>query len=255
MGTAAGRPRPRGSRSVRRDHRPYRLKRLHRALERGWMEHFIRPQLDAMGPHCKVMRPWHLRLHGAQISFGRCVHVVTAADRQVRLTTWEFGDTQGRIEIGDCALLCPGVRIDSACRVTVGSNSMVAAGAYLTDADWHDVYDRTRVIGAHAPITLADNVWIGDGAIICKGVGIGANSVIGAGSVVTRDIPANVVAAGNPAVVVRPLDPSRTLTRRADLLADPEALDARMDGLDRYMLGGNTWWDWVRSHVRPSRQD
>lgn len=56
------------------------------------------------------------------------------------------------------------------------------------------------------PITLEDNVWLGGGVVVCPGVRIGENSVIGAGSVVTRDIPANVVAVGNPARVIRQLD-------------------------------------------------
>jgi acetyltransferase-like isoleucine patch superfamily enzyme len=240
---------------LRRDHRPYGLKRLHRALERAWLEHFVRPQLESLGAHCKVMRPWHLEIHGGQISFGRCVHVVTAADRRVRLTTWEHDSGGGRIDIGDYCLISPGVRLDSACHIEVGNNTMIAAGAYLTDADWHDLYDRTRIIGSYARITLADNVWIGDGAIVCKGVSIGANSVIGAGSVVTRDIPANVVAAGNPAAVIRALDPERPIVRRESLLADPQDLDARMDGLDRYLLGSNTWRHWLRTLVRPSAED
>lgn len=202
-----------------------------------------------------VMKPWNLAIYGAGITFGDCVHVITTGDRKVRLTTWEHADGRGRIDIGDYCLICPGVRIDSACRVTVGDNTMIAAGAYLTDADWHDVYDRTRMIGAHAPIRLEDNVWIGDGAVLCKGVTVGANSVIGAGSVVTRDIPANVVAAGNPATVVRPLDPERDLIKRESLLADPEALESRMDALDRYLLGGNGWFGWLRSRLWPSERD
>jgi acetyltransferase-like isoleucine patch superfamily enzyme len=173
----------------------------------------------------------------------------------VRLTTWEHDDGSGCIEVGDYVLLCPGVRIDSACGVRIGSNSMIAAGAYLTDADWHDVYDRTRIIGAHAPIVLEDNVWIGDGSIVCKGVTIGANSVIGAGSVVTRDVPPDVVAAGNPASVVRRLDPARTIVRRASLLADPQDLDVRMDGLDRQLHAGNGWSGWLRAWVKPTRED
>ncbi|MES2476028.1 MAG: sugar O-acetyltransferase [Verrucomicrobiota bacterium] len=55
------------------------------------------------------------------------------------------------------------------------------------------------------PITLADNVWLGGGVIVCPGVTIGENSVVGAGAVVTRDLPANVVAVGNPARVIREL--------------------------------------------------
>jgi acetyltransferase-like isoleucine patch superfamily enzyme len=240
---------------VRRDHRPYGLKQLHRAFERAWLEHLIAPQLDAMGAHCKVMGPRHLQIHGGRVRFGDCVHVIAAAARPVRLTTWEFEQAQGRIDIGSYCLICPGVRLDSACHIEVADNTMIAAGAYLTDADWHDIYDRTQIVGANAKITLEDNVWIGDSAIVCKGVSIGANSIIGAGSVVTRDIPANVIAAGNPATVIKPLDPGRALVRRESLLADPEDLDMRMDRLDRYILGNNTWLGWLRSLARPSRED
>ena len=240
---------------MRSDHRPYSVKRLHRALERWYVDYFIRPQLEDLGDHPKVMQPWNLKIHGRRIRLGRCVHVITGADRQVRLTTWAHDHGEGAINIGDYCLICPGVRLDSACSITVGSNSMLAAGVYLTDADWHDIYDRSSIIGRHAAIVLEDNVWIGDSAIVCKGVTIGENSVIGAGSVVTRDIPANVIAAGNPAAVVRELDPERPLRKREDLLADPAALDARMDDVDRYLLGSNTWWGWLRATIRPGKDD
>jgi len=55
------------------------------------------------------------------------------------------------------------------------------------------------------PISIGDNVWLGGRVIVLPGVSIGANTVVGAGSVVTRDLPANVVAVGNPARVVRPV--------------------------------------------------
>jgi maltose O-acetyltransferase len=57
-----------------------------------------------------------------------------------------------------------------------------------------------------SPITIGDNVWLGGGVIVLPGVTIGANTVVGAGSVVVRDLPADVVAVGNPARVVRHLD-------------------------------------------------
>lgn len=56
---------------------------------------------------------------------------------------------------------------------------------------------------AAEPITIGDNVWLGGGVIVCPGVTIGENTVVGAGAVVVRDLPANVVAVGNPARVVR----------------------------------------------------
>jgi maltose O-acetyltransferase len=56
------------------------------------------------------------------------------------------------------------------------------------------------------PITVCDNVWLGGGVIVCPGVTIGENTVVGAGAVVTRDLPANVMALGTPARVSRTLD-------------------------------------------------
>lgn len=60
---------------------------------------------------------------------------------------------------------------------------------------------------AARPIVIGDNVWLGGGVIVCPGVTIGANTVVGAGAVVVKDLPANVVAVGNPARVVRSLEP------------------------------------------------
>ena len=132
---------------------------------------------------------------------------------------------------------------------------MFASSAYVTDADWHDIYDRSRPIGNRAPVVLGDNVWIGDSAIVCKGVSIGENSVIGAGAVVAGNIPANVIAAGNPARIIRELDPEKTLTRREDLLQNGPALDRQIDDLDRYLLSSNSWLRWLRSLVNPRRGD
>jgi len=240
---------------LRRDHRPYLAKRIHRTVERGYTEHFVRPQLDALGEHFQVMKPWYLKIHGAHIRIGQAVHVITARDRHVTLTTWAHPAGNGRIDIGDYALLCPGVRLDSATHIEIADNCMIAAGAYLTDADWHDIYDRTRIVGTTRKITLEDNVWIGDGAIVCKGVSIGRNSIVGAGSVVTHDIPANVIAAGNPAREIRALDPQIPFVRRQTLLDDPVELDARVERLERYLHGANTWSGWLRSLLKPGPDD
>ena len=171
---------------MRQDQRPYALKRAYLTVERAYARHFIAPAFDTFDSHFSmIMQPWYLKVHGHNISAGRSLHVITARDRRVALTTWGDPETGGRIHLDDYVLLCPGVRIDSASSVRVGANTMLAAGAYLTDADWHDIYDRTQAIGNTAPIVLEDNVWIGDGATVCKGVTIGANSVIGTGSVLS----------------------------------------------------------------------
>ncbi|NJN52422.1 MAG: acyltransferase [Gammaproteobacteria bacterium] len=239
----------------RRDHRPYHVKGLHRRIELAYTNYFIRPQLDRLGSHPVFMQPWYIRVHGSRIRLGEQVHIVAASDRHVRLCVWQYDDHQGAITVGDYALICPGVRIDSASHVTIGDNCMLASGAYLSDADWHDIYDRTRPIGKTAPIVLADNVWVGDGAVICKGVSIGRNSIVGAGSVVTNDVADNVIVAGNPARVVRELDANGPHRTRRDLLADHADLSMRLDQVERYLLAGNSLWGWLRSIVRPRSGD
>ncbi len=137
----------------------------------------------------------------------------------------------------------------------MGDNCMIAAGAYLTDADWHDIYDRTQPVGKTDPIALHDNVWVGDGATICKGVTIGKNSIVGASSVVVADIPANSIAAGNPARVVRQLDHELRMTTRADLFKNPTEYAEDLDEIDRYLLRENSLTGWLRMLFKPKRGD
>lgn len=240
---------------MRRDHRPYAVKRLFQRYEAFYTDWFIRPQLEALGDHPIVMKPWNLQLNGPEIYFGEQVHVVTASDRRVSLCVWEHPGGTGRIDIGNYALVCPGVRIDSATHVEVGANSMLAAGAYVTDADWHDIYDRSQAIGATAKVTLEDNVWVGDGATVCKGVTVGRNSIVGAGAVVASDVPANVIVGGNPARVIKELDPAQPIVMRQALLQDAEALRHEMVKVDRYVLHHNTLLGWFRSLVKPGPRD
>lgn len=238
-----------------RDHRPYWLKQLYLRFEYHYAVHFVEPQFAKIGPGHNLMKPWNLKLYGAEISAGNHLHVVTDRDRPVSFSTWTLREHQGHITLGNNVLVCPGCRFDSASQITVGDNCMFAAGAYITDADWHDVYDRTEAVGVTKPVTLGENVWIGDGSIVCKGVTIGKNSVIGAGSVVASDIPENVIAAGNPARVVKPLDPDRDLVTRETLFQDTAALDDEMERIDRWVLGGNSLIGWLRTKVTPKHGD
>lgn len=89
-------------------------------------------------------------------------------------------------------------------KVTVGDNVMIGPNVQLLTACHPlDADERNALIEFTRPIKIKDNVWIGGGAVVLPGVTIGKNSVIGAGSVVTKDIPDNVVAAGNPCRVIR----------------------------------------------------
>lgn len=241
---------------MRHDHRPYYVKRLCHRFEQAWTRHFLRPQLDRLGPGFMIMKPWNLRIYGPNIRLGDHIHVVTTRDRRVCLSVWEYQGQVGAIDIGDFSLICPGVRMDSASGIRIGPGVMIAAGAYLTDADWHDLYDRTRPIGATAEIVLEENVWIGDGATVCKGVRIGRNAIVAAGAVVTRDVEADVVVAGNPARPVKTLDdPGRERVTRAELFADPRAMDRHYDALERYLLGRNGTLGWLRSIFWPRPGD
>jgi len=237
------------------DHRPFWLKRCAQIFERWYGRYFIAPQFKHLGSTPDLMKPWYLRLYGDHIEAGDFLHVVTAGDRRVSLSTWQFNRHQGHIKIGHYVLLCPGVRIDSASEVSIGNNCMLAAGSYVTDADWHDLYDRTQPIGNTKPVKLCDNVWLGDGAKVCKGVCIGENSIIGAGSVVATDIPANVIAAGNPATVIRELDPDQILVRRETIFQDPAALSERTLAIDKYLLTPNTLLGWLRHKIKPKQGD
>lgn len=91
--------------------------------------------------------------------------------------------------------------------VTVGDNVLFGPGVQLYTAT-HPLDAETRRSGLEAgrPIAIGDDCWIGGGAIINPGVSIGSRSVIGAGSVVTSDIPTDVFAAGNPCHVIRDLE-------------------------------------------------
>lgn len=109
---------------------------------------------------------------------------------------------QSLISIGDnCSF--SGVSIWSFKSINIGNNVRVGANCVIMDGDAHQNDPRA---GVNSPIVIEDNVWIGTNVIVLKGVTIGKNSLIGAGSIVTKDIPANVVAAGNPCRVVKQLD-------------------------------------------------
>jgi maltose O-acetyltransferase len=92
-------------------------------------------------------------------------------------------------------------------RVTIGADVQIGPNVQLlTPTHPLDPAIRRQALEAQRPITIEDNVWLGGGVIVCPGVTIGRDSVVGAGAVVTRDLPPGVLAVGNPARVVRRLD-------------------------------------------------
>jgi acetyltransferase-like isoleucine patch superfamily enzyme len=142
----------------------------------------------------------------------------------------------------------------SAKSIIIGDACMIAHGVYISDADWHGIYDRAEPVGNTKPVIFEDNVWIGDSAIICKGVRIGKNSIIGAGAVVTKDVPPNSIFAGNPAKLVKELK-KKDFNTRKDFFKDPIKLANDFDSLDRYSLSKNSFLGWLKSLVMPDKSN
>jgi acetyltransferase-like isoleucine patch superfamily enzyme len=117
-----------------------------------------------------------------------------------------------------------GTTITSKKLVRIGDGTMIAPNVIIVDSDFHAQWPPdARLISSTAEtdreVTIGSNVWIGMNSVILKGTTIGDNSIIGASSLVSGDIPANVIAGGNPARVLRPLSPPEP----AGTLAAPRA--------------------------------
>lgn len=90
--------------------------------------------------------------------------------------------------------------------ITIGKNVLFGPNVSLfTSAHAIHPEDRAKGWQCSKPINIADNVWLGGNVIVNPGIEIGENSIIGSGSVVTKNIPANVIAAGNPCQIIRPI--------------------------------------------------
>jgi acetyltransferase-like isoleucine patch superfamily enzyme len=126
---------------------------------------------------------------------------------------------KGHVRIGNFTLL-NGALVMAENKIEIGSHCLISWNVGIADSDFHPLEPAQRLIDAQAlapffknrpprpqlktaPVKIADNVWIGMNAVILKGVTIGENSVVAAGSVVTKSVAANTVVAGNPAVVVK----------------------------------------------------
>lgn len=120
---------------------------------------------------------------------------------------------ESEITIGDRVEFSNNINIISLCAVNIGCDCLIADLVSIVDSDFHDLSPTARLSperrlssdGVISPVIIEDNVWIGARSIVLKGVKIGRGSVIGAGSVVVRDVPENSLACGVPARVVRAL--------------------------------------------------
>jgi acetyltransferase-like isoleucine patch superfamily enzyme len=128
---------------------------------------------------------------------------------------------RGTCKVGDFTLL-NGAMIMAEERIEIGSYCLISWNVGIADSDFHPLEAAARRVDAMAlapflpdrpprpeiktkPVIIEDDVWIGMGAVILKGVRIGKGSVVAAGSVVTKSVPPNSIVAGNPAVIVKEL--------------------------------------------------
>lgn len=139
-------------------------------------EAMLRQMFAEVGEGCYIESPFYANFGGHHVHLGNNVYT------NFNLTLVD--DTH--IYIGDCTMIGPNVTIATA-------GHPIEPGL------------RSRGLQYNMPVRVGKNCWLGAGVIVMPGVTIGDNTVIGAGSIVTRDIPANVVAVGNPCRVMRPV--------------------------------------------------
>jgi maltose O-acetyltransferase len=108
----------------------------------------------------------------------------------------------GHLDIGDNVFINYGCSISSSKLVRIGDDCLIGSHVMIMDCDFHRIEDKAWDVTGE-PIIIEDRVWVANRAIILKGVRIGHDAVVAAGSVVTRDVPPRSVVAGMPAKVVR----------------------------------------------------
>lgn len=164
-----------------------------RPNERGKREKLLKKMFAEIGNDCYIERPFHANWGGKNVHLGNHVYA------NFNLTL-----------VDDCDIFVGN-------HVMFGPNVTISTGT-------HPIHPtlRSKQAQYNVPIYIEDNVWIGANAVILPGVRIGENSVIGAGSIVTKDIPANVVAVGSPCKVMREINEHDLTYYYKDLKIDIE---------------------------------
>ena len=148
-----------------------------RPSEQDKREKILKKMFAEIGDDCYIEPPFHANWGGKNVHFGNGVYA-------------NFNLTM----VDDCDIFVGN-------NVLFGPNVTVSAGTHPIHPEL-----RSKQAQYNIPIHIGNNVWIGANSVILPGVNIGDNSVIGAGSVVTKDIPSNVVAVGNPCRVLREIN-------------------------------------------------
>jgi acetyltransferase-like isoleucine patch superfamily enzyme len=198
-----------------------RLKRYCAHAIDGLNFHFLIQRLIGRAT-CKLEEGAFLS-HTARIRnvFGDSSRIVVGANSHVRgeLTVFAHG---GRIIIGEWCYVGVSTRIWSGASIEIGNRVLISHSVNIFDNLTHPIrasqrHEQTKQVFTvghprdifldDKPIKIGDDAWIGACAIIMRGVNVGQGGIVAAGAVVTKDVPAYSVVAGNPAVVVRELSP------------------------------------------------
>jgi acetyltransferase-like isoleucine patch superfamily enzyme len=192
--------------------------RVHVAVREGfafacrffWYEPLFRSQCSVIGSSFRMDRLPYMVGRG-RITIGNHVHF--SGKPQIGFYN-RFYETP-ELAIGDHTFVGHECELTVAQSITIGAHCLLAGGVRMADFDGHPQDATKRRLNqpidreAVKPIVIGDDVWIGRGACILKGVTVGNRSIIGTEAVVVKDVPSDVVVAGNPARVVKELAKSR----------------------------------------------
>jgi acetyltransferase-like isoleucine patch superfamily enzyme len=168
----------------------------------------------------KLRLRWHFLRRDAYLRFPVQGNLLEALDEnRARIGPWVLIEPgcwfalypdSAELEIGEGTIINLGCMLAATERITIGSHCMFANYCFVADADHR--YDDASVpvtwqgMETKGPVTIEDNCWFGTNCVVTGGVTIGERTVVGANSVVTRDLPGGVIAAGAPARIIREID-------------------------------------------------
>ncbi|CAN5565441.1 hypothetical protein BH11PLA2_BH11PLA2_05060 [soil metagenome] len=188
------------------------LYRLHCCLRECWIsfrkffwnEPLFRSQCESVGDGLRMEELPYIQGRG-RIVIGSGVRL----SGQPQISFGRSGDTLPELVIGNGTFIGHGCGFNAGKSIRIGKHCLLATGVLIYDLDGHPLDADARRRGESSPaaeilpVVIGDDVWIGSGAVILKGVTIGDRAVIAARSVVTKDVAADSVVAGNPARVIR----------------------------------------------------